>query len=139
MKEKEKIKTEQTKETEAKPKELEAETLDTLKDVLEEKNKETLEIQDKYLRLYAELENFKKVVSKEQTELLRYGHERLITEILPVIDNLERAINHSKGFIEKVDSEGVEALNSLTSGVEMTLKQIMDILGKFGVKSIKSS
>jgi len=105
---------------------------------LEAKKKELNELQDKYLRLYAEFENFKKVVSKEQTEYLKYGHERLIIEILPVVDNLERAIAHSKEFIEKINPEGIETLEGLISGVEMTLKQMMDVLGRFGVREIKA-
>lgn len=117
---------------------IEEENLDAIKDALEEKKKGISELQDKYIRLYAEFENFKKVIAKEQAETLKYGHERLITELLSVIDNLERAIIHSKGFIERVNSEGAEAFQGLTSGVEMTLKQIIDLLGRFGVKEIKA-
>lgn len=113
-------------------------SLHTLKDEIEAKGKEFSDLQDKYLRLYAEFENFKKVVSREQAELLRYGHERFITEVLPVMDNLERAIVHSKGFTDKIDPEGKEALNGLLSGVEMTLKQMMDVLGRFGVRGINA-
>lgn len=116
----------------------EEESLDTLKEELETKKRELGELQDRYLRLYAEFENFKKVVTKEQTELLRYGNERLINEILPVIDNLERAILHSKELTNKVDPESREAIDSLISGVEMTLRQIKDILGRFGVREIKA-
>jgi len=117
---------------------IETETVETLKDALEGKEKELSALQDKYLRLYAEFENFKKVVAKEQAELLRYGHERLITEILPVIDNLERAITHSKEFIGGLNPEGMEVVQGLISGVEMTLKMILDVLGRFGVKEIKA-
>lgn len=117
---------------------LKAETLNALKEGLDIKKKELAELQDKYLRLYAEFENFKKVASKEQTELLRYGYERLITETLPVVDNLERAIAHSKEFSDKINPEGMEALEGLISGVEMTLRQMMDVLGRFGVKEIKA-
>lgn len=117
---------------------LKIETLDSLRDELEVKKREFNELQDKYLRLYAEFENFKKVVSKEQTEYLRYGHERLITEILPVVDNLERAIAYSKEFIDKINPEGVEALQGLILGVETTLKELMVVLGRFGVREIKA-
>ncbi len=116
----------------------EEESLDTLKGELETKKRGLGELQDRYLRLYAEFENFKKVVSKEQTELLRYGNERLINEILPVIDNLERAILHSKELTNKADPESREAIDSLISGVEMTLRQMRDILGRFGVREIKA-
>lgn len=116
----------------------EEESLDSLKEEIETKKRGLGELQDRYLRLYAEFENFKKVVSKEQAELLRYGNERLIVEILPVIDNLERAILHSKELTDKADPESREAIDSLISGVEMTLKQIKDILGRFGVREISA-
>jgi molecular chaperone GrpE len=147
MEEKEKIESGEIEalESESASAVVEEENLETLKDALEEKNKELAElqetlnqVQDKYLRLYAEFENFKKVVAKEQAELLNYGHERLITEILTVVDNLERAITHSKDFIDKINPEAAEVFEGLTSGVEMTLKQMMDILGRFGVKAIKA-
>lgn len=116
----------------------EEESLDSLKEEIETKKRGLGELQDRYLRLYAEFENFKKVVSKEQAELLRYGNERLIVEILPVIDNLERAILHSKELTNKADPESREAIDSLISGVEMTLRQIKDILGRFGVREISA-
>ncbi|MEW6409914.1 MAG: nucleotide exchange factor GrpE [Nitrospirota bacterium] len=103
--------------------------IDELSKELEEKTRELNEVKDKYLRLYAEFENYKKYITKEQRELLRYGNESLIREILSVVDNLERAISHAEGSNE---SKG------LIDGVEMTLNQLKSILEGFGVTPIKA-
>ena len=51
-------------------------------------------VQDRYLRLAAEFENYKKRVQKDQVEYMQYAHERLLRELLPVLDNLQRALQH---------------------------------------------
>lgn len=103
--------------------------IDDLNQELEEKTRELNETKDKYLRLYAEFENYKKHMAKEQKELLIYGNESLIREILPVVDNLERAIAHAEGSSE---------YRGLIDGVEMTLNQLKSILEGFGVTPIKA-
>ena len=50
---------------------------------------------DRFLRERADLENFRKRVNREKEELLNYGYKSLIEEILPVLDNLERALSHA--------------------------------------------
>ncbi len=50
---------------------------------------------DRYLRLYAEFDNYKKRVARDKEELIKYGNESLLYELLPVIDNLEMAMKHS--------------------------------------------
>lgn len=90
------------------------------------------ETKDKYLRLYAEFENFKKKVQKDKEELLKYGNESLIYELLPVIDTLEMAIKHSTG-------DSADKTQSLTQGVENTLREFLRILEKFGLKPIESA
>lgn len=81
--------------------------------------------QDKYLRLYAEFENYKKRVYKDKEELLNYGNESLIYELLAVIDNLEMALKHASA-----------ETNGLTQGVEITLKEFLKVIEKFGVTAI---
>ena len=66
--------------------------------VVDETERLTAELQDandKYLRLYAEFENYKKRVSKDKEELIKYGNEKLLLELLPVIDHLEMALKHA--------------------------------------------
>ena len=53
------------------------------------------ELNTKYLRLYAEFDNYKKRVNKDKEELVKYGNESLIYELLPIIDSLELALKHT--------------------------------------------
>ncbi|HLF86806.1 MAG TPA: nucleotide exchange factor GrpE [Nitrospiria bacterium] len=93
------------------------------------KDEELRNLQDKYLRICADFENYKKRSMKEQMESAKYANERILKELLPVIDNLERAILHSR---ETSDLKG------LVEGVELTCKQFLDSLGRFGVKVVQS-
>ncbi len=93
---------------------------------------ELVESTNKYLRLYAEFENYKKRVRKEKEEFLAYCNEDLLYEILPVIDNLDMALKHT--------TEGnTDALQSLKQGVENTLRELNRTLDKFGLKAIESA
>lgn len=86
-------------------------------------------LQDKYLRLAAEFENFKKLAQKQNQEYVQFANESMLKELLPVVDNLERAIKHAK------ESHGQQGL---IQGVELTLKQATETLARFGVKPIAS-
>ena len=96
---------------------------------LEEKEKEAKENYDRWLRAVAELENYKKRMTKEKLDLSKYANEQLIKELLPIVDNLERAIEHSK------NPKGSKALND---GVKMTAKQLIAVLEKNGIKRIEA-
>jgi molecular chaperone GrpE len=85
---------------------------------------------DKYLRLYAEFENYKKKVQKDKEELIKYSNESFIHELLPVIDHLEMALKHSAGG-------NSDSLQALAKGVENTLREFGRTLEKFGVKAIE--
>lgn len=100
-----------------------------LRQALSSKTAECQALQDKYLRLAAEFENYKRVTHREQREQIRFGNEQLLRELLPVIDNLERAIRSAK------ENGGGDAL---VQGVELTLKQLTEALAKFGVRPIAS-
>jgi len=98
---------------------------------VDETERLTAELQDahdKYLRLYAEFENYKKRVSKDKEELIKYGNEKLLHELLPVIDHLEMALKHATN----------DASSGLVQGVEMTLKELKKTLQKFGLTEIAS-
>jgi molecular chaperone GrpE len=86
-------------------------------------------LQDKYLRLAAEFDNYKRLSLREQRDSARFANESLLKELLPILDNLERAVRSSK---EKQRRDG------LIQGVELTLKQFMETLAKFGVRPIAS-
>ena len=86
-------------------------------------------VQDRYLRLAAEFENYKKRAQKDQAEYAKYANERLLRELLPVLDNLQRALRHAQ------QSGGT---NGLIEGVELTCKQYLEVLSRFGVRPIPS-
>jgi len=90
--------------------------------------REAKENHDRYLRTLADFENYKKRTRKEKTELAKFANERILEEILPVIDNLERAIVHSK---ETQDFE------KMLEGLAMIQKQFLSVLDKFGVRPIE--
>ena len=86
-------------------------------------------VHDRYLRLAAEFENYKKRVQKDQAEYTKYANERVLKDLLPVLDNLQRALQHAQ------QSGGS---NGLLQGVELTCKQYLETLSRFGVKPIPS-
>jgi molecular chaperone GrpE len=86
-------------------------------------------LNDKYLRLAAEFENYKRRVQKDQQEAARFANERILKELLPIIDNLERAVQSAR---DGGSHEG------LTRGVELTLKQFSEMLHRFGVRQMAS-
>jgi len=85
---------------------------------------------DLYLRERADLENFRRRAQREKEDLSRFANENIIREIIPVVDNLERAVSHARQ--ESGDAEG------LLQGVEMTLSMFAKALDKFGVTPFKA-
>lgn len=97
---------------------------------------ELQEQKDKYLRLYAEFENYRKRILKDKEELLRYGNESLLYELLPVIDNLEMALKHAKRDSSAQDNS---LIAGLIQGIEITLREFMKVIEKFGVSAIPAA
>ena len=97
---------------------------------LEAAEEEAKQSYEKYLRVSAEFENYKKRSLREMEEFRKFANESLIKEMLSVVDNLERAIDSSS------DNEG--AKSRVVEGIDMTLKEILKIFEKFAVKPIKS-
>lgn len=120
----EELKKEESKKTEEIGVSLQVE--DKTPEVVETLQAELEETKDKYLRLYAEFENYRKKVQKDKEELARYSNEKLISELLPIIDNLEMALKHT------------DEKESLIKGVENTLREMLRILQKFGLTPIES-
>ncbi len=102
---------------------------EALRKELEEKEKEAKDNLDRFLRVAADLENYKKRAAREKEDYLKFANEDLIKAILPVIDNLERAVNHSEKAVD---------LQSLVAGVKLTIQQLLQSLNKFGLSSIES-
>jgi molecular chaperone GrpE len=89
---------------------------------------ELADLKDKYVRLYADFENYKKRMQKDKEELVKYCNESILYEILPVIDNLEMALSHASDDV----SEG------LVKGVEITLREFQRVMEKFGLIPIEA-
>ena len=85
---------------------------------------------DRYLRLAAEFDNFKKRSAREKDEFKKFANESLIQELLPVADNLERAIQSIK------DDETINDL--VFEGIQMTLEEILKVFDRFKVKPIEA-
>ncbi len=112
----------------------EAEVGEDLAEELAKAKEEVVDLRDKMLRAAAENENFKKRVERERLASLKYAGEMILKEMLPVVDNLERAVE--QGVVDGVDSE--KNLEALLEGVQLTLKSLVTTLEKFEVKPIDS-
>ena len=86
-------------------------------------------LNNKYLRLAAEFENYKRLTQRDQREQIKFGNEQLLKELLPVVDNMERAIKAAR-------TNGGDSV--LIQGVELTLKQLSGALTKFGIQPIET-
>jgi molecular chaperone GrpE len=124
-----------TKKTKGKADKLEAikeffkKEAEKLKKEIDAKDKEVKENYDKFLRLNAEFDNFKKRTQREKTDSFKYASEKVIRDMIPVIDDLERALYATKNN-DKVED--------LSKGVEMIMNKIKNILGSVGAQQFNS-
>jgi molecular chaperone GrpE len=100
-----------------------------LQNMLQEKTKEAEENYARLLRLAADMENLKKRQERERADLLQFANENLIKELLPVVDNLERALDHGR----QLDAPG-----ALLDGIEMVYQGFLKALDRFGVTPLDS-
>ncbi len=96
---------------------------------LEKAQEEIEEQKDKYLRLSAEFDNYRKRTMKEKAELILNGGEKSLSSILPVVDDFERAIN---------TMESATDVNAVKEGVELIYNKFMAVLAQNGVKVIET-
>lgn len=87
---------------------------------------------DRHLRLAAEFDNFKRRTLRERQELFNYANENLIKELLPTVDNLERALEHARL------TQGEEATRALREGVELTFRSLLAALENAGVQRVET-
>ncbi|MFP4467206.1 MAG: nucleotide exchange factor GrpE [Candidatus Goldiibacteriota bacterium] len=109
---------EETEEKEKSPEEL-----------LEEKNEQLKDMTDKYMRALAEADNARKRAAKDRDDIVKFLKGEYVREFIPIMDNLERALNASK----KTDD-----IKTIKDGVKMVLKQFEGVFSKMGVKEIKT-
>ncbi|MCP5043176.1 MAG: nucleotide exchange factor GrpE [bacterium] len=89
------------------------------------------ETDDKFLRLQAEFENFRRRTLKEKQDTFKYGHQNLVKDLLGTVNNLERAVVHGE---ENKDGD----FQSLLQGLELVQKELLGALAKHGVESISA-
>ncbi len=93
---------------------------------LEQKTKEAAEANEKYLRAYADFENYRKRMQRDLADFRKYANEQFALELLTVVDHLGLALKHA--------GESGETVQGMQQGVELVYKQLRDVLEKFGVK-----
>jgi len=101
----------------------------TLEEQLEAAQCEARENHDRFLRVAAELDNFRKRKEREIGDLRKYANQSLLKELLAVVDNLERALESGRASGQP---------EALAEGVEMTLKELLKIFQRFGVTPIEA-
>jgi molecular chaperone GrpE len=99
---------------------------DALKE-LEEKSKKADEYYGHYVRARADLDNFRKRAQRDREDFVKFANEQLLSEIIPIMDNFERAFSAA---------EKVPETHNFALGVEMILKQLRDVLARYGAETI---
>ncbi|KGN89541.1 nucleotide exchange factor GrpE [Porphyromonas gulae] len=107
-----------------------AEENDKVADPVEELTAQLAALNDTHLRLMAEYDNYRKRTLKEKSELIRNGGEKVLVDLLPVIDDFERALNNLGDMSEPA---------AIKEGVELIYSKFMDYLQKQGVKKIETA
>ena len=87
------------------------------------------ELKDRYLRTAADFDNFRKRVEKERENFVCYANEKLISDLLPILDNLERALS--------ADQNGIN-VESVLEGVRMVIKQLNSVLTACGLEPVQA-
>lgn len=97
----------------------------------EVEKKEEVDYKAKYFYIAAEMDNYRKRMEREKENLLKYGNERVLSDLLEVVDNFDRTIGMLKG-----DQD--QKVKNLVVGLEMIEKQFLDTMGKHGLTPIQS-
>lgn len=98
-----------------------------LTEQLEKAKVEKAELNDRFLRLYSEFDNYKKRVSKEKLDLISTASEKVFVNLLPIIDDFERAISAN---------EKVEDINAIKEGFNLIYNKMLQLLKRFDVEEI---
>jgi molecular chaperone GrpE len=107
------------------------ETASAEEDLLKKERIRAQNMEDRFLRVNAEFENYKKRMIRESSDRLKYFHLNFIKELLPSLDNLERAISHAKSENNDVDS--------MIEGLEMVNKMTHEVFEKYGVSRVDTT
>jgi molecular chaperone GrpE len=101
------------------------ERIRALEAALEAAREDAKQSQDRWMRERADLENMKRRAAREKADLAKFASEGVLRDLLPVVDNLERAVAHTEG-----------ADGALLSGVKLVLKSLQDVLERHNVKRV---
>ena len=97
---------------------------------LEAKEKEAAENYDRYLRAMAEMDNFRKRAARDKEDAIKYGNEKLIKDILPILDSLDRALHQASDMTARNNFEAFQ------QGLELIHSQILGCLERHGVEKV---
>ncbi|MHB1679073.1 MAG: nucleotide exchange factor GrpE [bacterium] len=111
------------------------ESLNYIRNAFRNLKKEFDELNEKYFKILADSENFRKRISREKEESLKYSNENLVKDLLPILDYLDLAINHSASYIDN-DTSG--NLKIFVDGVKMADNEFIKVLSNHGVKIIET-
>lgn len=89
-------------------------------------------MRERFLLAAADFENAKKRLTRERDDFVRFSQEKLIRELLPVLDNFERALSHGVGTSQDASAKAV------VTGIQMVFKQLEEILKSQGLKRVKT-
>lgn len=98
-------------------------------DPLEEAKAEAAKYKDQLLRTAADFDNFRKRTRKDASDAEKKGREEILKDLLPVFDNLERAVSHA---------EKATDVQSVAEGIKLVVKQFTDTLGKLGIERVQT-
>ncbi len=105
--------------------------VEEVEDELERLKKEVEALQDKYARVHADFDNIKKRLEREKYQALDYANEKFAKDIIPVLDALDGAIK-----AKDMEADPQTLLDKVSEGVELTMKQFLNVLEKHGVTAV---
>lgn len=103
-------------------------------DQLQELQTKLQDSEKKYLYLYSEFENFRRRTERDRLDFIKFGHEGFLRELLQVLDNFERALQHAK----EISGEKGSPAAQITQGIEMIHYQLAESLKNQGVVETKA-
>ena len=103
--------------------------VETYEDELDSLRAERDSLQDKFMRALADAENARKRAQKDRTEAENYGGSKLARDLLPICDNLKRAV-------ESVTDEQRASAGPVIEGIELTMRELLNVFGKHGIRVI---
>ncbi len=103
-----------------------------LEEALAAAKKDASDIKDRWMRAAADLENYKKRAAREREEVVKFGNERILKDLLPVLDDLDRTVQVAAGA-----ATDNPALNTFLDGVKLTQKKFLTQLEKSGVEAFE--